>query len=216
MAKKKQKIEIEGGTEELSEKEEENEEKQDEEKEVKPAEQESEEKPEEEKEKAPKEKEPVSEKGEKKKLFKKEKKDPLKELVAELEDKVKRQMAEFENFRKRTDREKTEMFGMGEKNVIEKLLPTVDNFERGLQGADTSDPFVQGMEKIYKKLMQDLDELGVVPIEALGKPFDPNLHNAVMQDAEGEGEPGTVTKELQKGYTFKGSVVRHSMVAVKQ
>ena len=218
MAKKKQKIEIEGGTEELSEKEEENEEKQDEEKEVKPAEQESEEKPEEEKEKekAPKEKEPVSEKGEKKKLFKKEKKDPLKELVAELEDKVKRQMAEFENFRKRTDREKTEMFGMGEKNVIEKLLPTVDNFERGLQGADTSDPFVQGMEKIYKKLMQDLDELGVVPIEAQGKPFDPNLHNAVMQDAESEGEPGTVTKELQKGYTFKGSVVRHSMVAVKQ
>ncbi len=216
MAKKKKKIEIEGGEEELTDQETEQEagEKAEEKEEKKEtaAEAEKEETAGEAEEKA----EPAGEKPEKKKFFKKEKKDPLKELVAELEDRVKRQMAEFENFRKRTDKEKTEMFGLGAKSVIEKLLPTVDNFERGLQGADTSDPFAEGMEKIYKKLMQDLDELGVVPIEALGKPFDPNLHNAVMQDTEGEGEPGTVTKELQKGYTFKGSVVRHSMVAVKQ
>ena len=153
-------------------------------------------------------------KKEKKGLFSK-KKDPKQEKIEELEDRVKRQMAEFENFRKRTEKEKTEMFSMGARSVIEKILPTVDNFERGLAGANEEDAFVQGMDKVYKKLMTDLDELGVLPIEAVGKEFDPEFHNAVMQDAEGDADPGTITKELQKGYTFKGHVVRHSMVAVK-
>ncbi len=165
-------------------------------------------------EKASEEKAP--EKEEKKGFFGKKKPDPLKEKIEELEDKVKRQMAEFENFRKRTDKEKTEMFSLGAKSVIEKLLPTVDNFERGLAGAPQGDAFAEGMEKIYKKLLTDLEELGVAPIEAEGKPFDPNFHNAVMQDPEGDCESGTITRELQKGYTYKGSVVRHSMVAVKE
>ena len=153
---------------------------------------------------------------EKKGFFGKKKPDPMKEKVEELEDRVKRQLAEFENFRKRTEKEKTEMFSLGAKSVIEKLLPTADNFERGLKDANMEDPFVQGMEKIYKKLMSDLEEIGVLPIEAEGKPFDPNLHNAVMQVQEGDAESGTVVQELQKGYTYKGSVVRHSMVAVRE
>ena len=153
---------------------------------------------------------------EKKGFFGKKKPDPMKEKVEELEDRVKRQLAEFENFRKRTEKEKAEMFSLGAKSVIEKLLPTADNFERGLKDANMEDPFVQGMEKIYKKLMSDLEEIGVLPIEAEGKPFDPNLHNAVMQVQEGDAESGTVVQELQKGYTYKGSVVRHSMVAVRE
>ena len=153
---------------------------------------------------------------EKKGFFGKKKPDPMKEKVEELEDRVRRQLAEFENFRKRTEKEKTEMFSLGAKSVIEKLLPTADNFERGLKDANMEDPFAQGMEKIYKKLMSDLEEIGVQPIEAEGKPFDPNLHNAVMQVPDGDAESGTVVQELQKGYTYKGSVVRHSMVAVKE
>ena len=135
----------------------------------------------------------------------------------ELEDRVKRQMAEFENFRKRTEKEKSVMFEMGAKSVIEKLLPVVDNFERGLASTPDdkkSDPVYEGMNLIYKQLMDELDKLGVKPIEALGVEFNPEFHNAVMQEDSEEFEEGFVCKELQKGYTYRDSVVRHSMVAV--
>lgn len=141
----------------------------------------------------------------------------LKEKVEELEDRVKRQMAEFENFRKRTEKEKATMFEMGAKSVIEKLLPVVDNFERGLASTPEekqTDPVYEGMNLIYKQLVQELDGLGVKPIEALGVEFNPEYHNAVMQEESDEFEEGIVTKELQKGYTYRDSVVRHSMVAV--
>ena len=143
--------------------------------------------------------------------------DALKEQIGQLEDRVMRQMAEFENFRKRTDREKQAMFETGAKSVIEKMLPVVDNFERGLatvpeEGRD--DPFVDGMNRVYKQLLTELDNIGVKPIEAVGQEFDPNLHNAVMQVASEEYESGVVAQELQKGYTYRDSVVRHSMVAV--
>lgn len=143
--------------------------------------------------------------------------DALKEKVEELEDRVKRQMAEFENFRKRTEKEKATMFEMGAKSVIEKLLPVVDNFERGLASTPEekqTDPVYEGMNLIYKQLVQELDGLGVKPIEALGVEFNPEYHNAVMQEESDEFEEGIVTKELQKGYTYRDSVVRHSMVAV--
>ena len=150
---------------------------------------------------------------------KKEKKDKAAEQIAELNDKVKRQMAEFDNFRKRTEREKSQMFEIGAKSVIEKILPVIDNFERGLGAVpeeSREDGFVQGMDKIYKQLMTELESLGVKPIEAVGREFDPDFHNAVMQVENDELESGTVAQELQKGYMYRDSVVRHSMVAVVQ
>lgn len=145
--------------------------------------------------------------------------DPRDKKIAELNDKVVRQMAEFDNFRKRTDKEKSEMFANGEKTVIETVLPVIDNFERALEMASEdeekkNDPFIEGMDKVYKQLMDGLEKLGVKSIEALGKDFDPNLHNAVMQEEAEEYESGKVCKELQKGYTLNDSVVRHSMVSV--
>ena len=148
---------------------------------------------------------------------KKDKKlDALESKNAELEDRVKRQMAEFENFRKRTEKEKSTMFDMGARSVIEKLLPVVDNFERGLASIteEQRGPVYDGMNMIYKQLMDELDKMDVKPIEALGQPFDPNLHNAVMQVESEEFESGVVAQELQKGYTHHGNVVRHSMVSV--
>ena len=156
----------------------------------------------------------------KKSRFKADKKqDALNEKIAELEDKVKRQMAEFENFRKRTDKEKQAMFDTGAKSVIEKILPVVDNFERGLATVpeeSKEDPFVDGMNRIYKQLMTELENIGVKPIDAVGQEFDPNLHNAVMQVESDEYESGVVAQELQKGYTYHDMVVRHSMVGVVQ
>ena len=145
------------------------------------------------------------------------KEDAYKEQIAQLEDKVKRQLAEFENFRNRSEKEKQAMFEVGAKSVIEKILPVVDNFERGFQTVDpedADDAFVEGMNKVYKQLMTELDNLGVKPIEAVGQEFDPNLHNAVMQCESEEYESGVVAQELLKGYTYRDSVVRHSMVSV--
>lgn len=156
-----------------------------------------------------------------KKIFgkKDKKKDKAQEKIEELEDKVKRQLAEFENFRNRSEKEKTAMFETGARSVIEKMLPVIDNFERGLamipeEEKDT--PFADGMNKIYKQMVTELDGLGVKPIEAVGKEFDPNLHNAVMQVESDEYESGVIAQELQKGYTYRDTVVRHSMVAVVQ
>lgn len=157
---------------------------------------------------------------EKKGFFrKKEKKNKQEEKIAELTDRVQRQMAEFDNFRKRTEKEKTQMFEVGAKSVIEKILPVVDNFERGLSAVpeeSKDDPFVQGMDKIYKQLMTELESLEVKPIEAVGAEFNPEFHNAVMQVESEEYESGFVAQELQKGYMYRESVVRHSMVAVVQ
>lgn len=155
-------------------------------------------------------------------LFKKKpkadkKQDALKQKVEELEDKVKRQMAEFENFRKRTDKEKTAMFETGAKSVVEKILPVVDNFERGLATVPEEEKgsgFAEGMQMIYKQLMTELDAIGVKPIEAVGQEFNPEFHNAVMQVESEEYESGVIAQELQKGYMYRESVVRHSMVAV--
>ena len=146
-------------------------------------------------------------------------KDASKEKIAELEDRVMRQMAEFENFRRRTDKEKQAMFETGARSVIEKILPVVDNFERGfatVDPADEQDAFVGGMRMVYKQMMTELENIGVKPIEAVGKEFDPNFHNAVMQVASEEYESGVVAQELLKGYTYKETVVRHSMVAVSE
>lgn len=152
-----------------------------------------------------------------KKKAKAEKKDAMKEKVDELEDRVKRQMAEFENFRKRTDKEKAMMFETGAKSVIEKILPIVDNFERGLATIPEEEkgtPFAEGMAMIYKQLMTELEKMEVKPIEALGREFNPDFHNAVMQVESDEYESGVVAQELLKGYTYRDTVVRHSMVAV--
>lgn len=141
----------------------------------------------------------------------------LQEKVEELEDKVKRQIAEFENFRKRTEKEKSSMFETGAKSVIEKIIPVIDNFERGLQAVckeQESDPFVEGMNMIYKQLIAELERLEVQPIEAIGKEFDPEFHNAVMQEESEELDTGMIAKELQKGYTYRNTVVRHSVVSV--
>ena len=158
------------------------------------------------------------EKKEKKKKEKADKKqEALKEKIEELEDRVKRQMAEFENFRKRTDKEKTAMFETGAKSVIEKILPVVDNFERGLAAVaegEKDGAFAQGMEMIYKQLMTELENMDVKPIPAVGEEFNPDFHNAVMQVESEEFESGVIAQELQKGYTYRDSVVRHSMVAV--
>ena len=157
-------------------------------------------------------------KKEKKKKEKVDKKhEALKEKIDELEDRVKRQMAEFDNFRKRTDKEKTAMFETGARSVIEKILPVVDNFERGLASVseeEKSGAFAQGMEMIYKQLMTELDNLDVKPIAAVGEEFNPDFHNAVMQVESDEYESGVIAQELQKGYTYRDTVVRHSMVAV--
>lgn len=155
----------------------------------------------------------------KKKAKADKKQDALKEKIEELEDKVKRQMAEFDNFRKRTDKEKAAMFETGAKSVVEKMLPVVDNFERGLAALseeEQKEPFAEGMLMIYKQLMTELDGLGVKPIEAVGQEFNPDLHNAVMQVESDEYEEGIIAQELQKGYLYRDSVVRHSMVAVAQ
>ena len=154
--------------------------------------------------------------GEKKGFFKK-KKDKKDEMIEELNDKVKRQMAEFDNFRKRTEKEKTQMFDMGARTIVEKILPVIDNFERGfttVEESDKEDAFVEGMDKVYKQLMTELDAVGVKPIECIGKEFDPEFHNAVMQVESEEFESGIVAQELLKGYMYKDTVVRHSMVAV--
>ncbi len=158
------------------------------------------------------------EKGNKKSFRKKDKKtDALNERIAELEDKVKRQLAEFENFRNRTEKEKSAMFETGAKSVIEKILPVVDNFERGLATLPEEEKggaFAEGMQMIYKQLMTELENMGVKPIEAVGCEFDPNLHNAMMQVESEEYESGFIVQELMKGYTYRDSVVRHSMVSV--
>ena len=146
-----------------------------------------------------------------------EESDPKQSRIEELEDKVKRQLAEFDNFRKRTDKEKETMFEAGAKSVIEKLLPVVDNFERGLASIpkeEQGSAHAEGMMMIYKQLMGELEKLDVKPIEAVGKEFNPELHNAVMQCESDEYESGIVAQELQKGYTYRDSVIRHSMVAV--
>ena len=157
-------------------------------------------------------------KKEKKKREQTDKKqDALKQRIEELEDRVKRQMAEFENFRKRTEKEKTMMFETGAKSVIEKILPVVDNFERGLAAVPEDEKdgaFAQGMEMIYKQLMTELENMQVKPIPAVGEEFNPDFHNAVMQVESEEFESGVIAQELQKGYTYRDSVVRHSMVAV--
>lgn len=146
---------------------------------------------------------------------KKEKKDKKDEKIEELTDQVKRQMAEFDNYRKRTEKEKASMYIIGAKDIVEKILPVVDNFERGLAtAAGSEDPFVQGMEKIYKQLLTTLNEMGVKPIEAVGKEFNPDFHNAVMHVDDEEAGENIVVEEFQKGYTYKDFVVRHSMVKV--
>ena len=154
--------------------------------------------------------------GKERKFFgrKKDKKDKKDEKIEELTDRLTRQMAEFDNFRKRTEKEKASMYTIGAKDVIEKLLPVVDNFERGLAGADLNDPFAAGMDKVYKQMTGLLEGLGVTPIESLGKEFDPNLHNAVMHVEDEEVGENIVVEEFQKGYMYKDSVVRHSMVKV--
>ena len=156
---------------------------------------------------------------EKKGLFKKKKKDKKDEQIEELNDRLKRQMAEFENFRKRSEKEKSQMFDLGAKTIVEKILPVIDNFERGLAAVPDDkkdDPFITGMDKVYKQMLTELDAAGVKPIECVGQEFDPDFHNAVMQVENDELESGTVAQELQKGYMYKDSVVRHSMVSVVQ
>ena len=151
-----------------------------------------------------------------KKLFGK-KKDKKDEKIEELTDKLTRQMAEFDNFRKRTEKEKSQMYEVGANDIIEKILPDVDNFERGLDAVkeeEKEDPFVQGMEKVYKHLVTTLEGIEVKPIEAVGQPFDPNFHNAVMHVEDENFGENIVAEEFQKGYTYRDSVVRHSMVKV--
>ena len=155
--------------------------------------------------------------GKKKFFGKKEKKDKKDEKIEELTDRVTRQMAEFDNFRKRTEKEKSQMYEVGAKDIIEKILPVVDNFERGLDAVPEEkkeDPFIQGMEKVYKQFMTVLESVEVKPIEALGNQFDPNFHNAVMHVEDENFGENEVAEEFQKGYMYRDSVVRHSMVKV--
>ena len=172
---------------------------------AKPAEEKAEEKKEEKKEEASKDKKKAG-----------KKKDKRDEQIEELTDRVKRQLAEFENFRTRSEKEKAQMYDMGAKTIIEKILPVVDNFERGLAGVQEGDAFGDGMKMVYKQMMTALEEAGVKPIEAVGKEFNPDFHNAVMQVESEEYESGVVAQELQKGYMYRDTVVRHSMVAVVQ
>ena len=177
------------------------------------------EEPEEEQESEAEETSKESKKEKKKKEKADKKQDALKEKVDELEDRVKRQMAEFDNFRKRSEKEKTAMFETGARSVIEKILPVVDNFERGLASVPEEEKdggFAQGMEMIYKQLLTELDKLEVKPIPAVGEEFNPDFHNAVMQVESDEYESGVIAQELLKGYTYRDTVVRHSMVAVVQ
>ena len=159
-----------------------------------------------------------TESKEKKKFFaKKEKKDKKDEKIEELTDRLTRQMAEFDNFRKCTEREKSQMYEIGAKDIIEKILPVIDNFERGLAAVpeeSKEDPFVEGMEKIYKQIMTTLEGVGVKPIEAVGQEFNPDFHNAVMHVEDEEAGENIITEEFQKGYMYHDSVVRHSMVKV--
>ena len=152
-----------------------------------------------------------------KKYGRKNKKDKKDEKIEELTDRLTRQMAEFDNFRKRTEKEKSQMYEIGAKDIIEKILPVVDNFERGIAAVpeeEKSNPFAEGMEKIYKQLMTTLEEIGVKPIEAVGQEFDPDFHNAVMHVEDEEVGENIITEEFQKGYLYRDSVVRHSMVKV--
>ncbi len=152
-----------------------------------------------------------------KKGFFKKKKDKKDEQIEDLNDRLKRQMAEFDNFRKRSEKEKSQMYDMGAKTVVEKILPVVDNFERGLAAVpeeNKEDAFVAGMDKIYKQMMTVLEEIGVKPIEAVGQEFDPNFHNAVMHVEDEELGENVIAEELQKGYMYRDAVVRHSMVKV--
>lgn len=142
------------------------------------------------------------------------KKDKKDVLIEELNDKVQRQLAEFENFRKRTEKEKAQNYMIGARDVLEKMLPILDNFERGLENADLSDPFAEGMDKVYKQLATALESLGVTPIESVGKEFDPNLHNAVMHIEDENFGENIVAEEFQKGYMYKDTVLRYSMVKV--
>lgn len=159
-----------------------------------------------------------SKEGEKKGFFKKDKKkDKKDELIEELTDKYKRTFAEFDNFRKRSEKEKSAMYEVGAKDVIEKILPVVDNFERGFKAVSEEElatPFAEGMDKIYKQLLKTLEDLGVKEIEAEGNEFDPNLHNAVMHIEDETLGENIVAEVLQKGYMYRDSVVRHSMVKV--
>ncbi|MDD6662528.1 MAG: nucleotide exchange factor GrpE [Lachnospiraceae bacterium] len=167
----------------------------------------------EEKDDASSEEEDTKKKG----FFGKKKKDKKDTQIEELTDRVQRQMAEFDNFRKRTEKEKAAMFEVGAKSVIEKLLPTVDSFERGFVSVteeQKEDPFVQGMEKVYRQLMTSLESIGVKPIEAVGQKFDPNYHNAVMHVEDEEADENVIVEEFQKGYLYRDTVVRHSMVKV--
>lgn len=165
------------------------------------------------------EEEPKAEKKGFRKAKADKKEEAYKEQIAKLEDEKMRLFAEFQNFRNRTEKEKQAMFEIGAKSVIEKILPVVDNFERGfsmVEPEDKEDAFVDGMQRVYKQLMTELEAIGVKPIEAVGKEFDPNLHNAVMQATSDDVESGFVVQELQKGYTYRDSVVRHSMVSVAE
>lgn len=160
---------------------------------------------------------PQEKQGDKKFFGRKNKKDKKDEKIDELTDKLTRQMAEFDNFRKRTEKEKSQMYEVGAKDIIEKILPVVDNFERGLAAVaeeDKEHPFMQGMDKVYKQLMTTLDEIGVKPIEAVGQEFNPDFHNAVMHVEDENFGENMVAEEFQKGYTYRDSVVRHSMVKV--
>ena len=159
--------------------------------------------------------EDTAEDAKERKFFKK-KKDKKDEKIEELTDRLTRQMAEFDNFRKRTEKEKANMYAIGAKDIIEKILPVVDSFERGLATVEKpeEDPFADGMNKVYKQFTKALEDLGVTVIEAVGKEFDPNLHNAVMHVEDEEAGENIVVEEFQKGYMYKGSVVRHSMVKV--
>ena len=158
-----------------------------------------------------------AEEGSEKKGFFKKKKDKKDELIEELTDKYKRTFAEFDNFRKRSEKEKSAMYEIGAKDIIEKILPVVDNFERGFSAISEEEkatPFAQGMDKIYQQLIKTLEDAGVKEIEAEGKEFDPNLHNAVMHVEDDRFGENIVAEVLQKGYTYRDSVVRHSMVKV--
>nr|WP_183773352.1 nucleotide exchange factor GrpE [Catenibacillus scindens] len=160
--------------------------------------------------------------GKKKSRFfgkKEKKKDKKDQQIEDLTDRLMRQMAEFDNFRKRTEKEKAQMFDSGASDILEKILPVIDDMERGLQALsdeEKENSFAKGMEMIYKKLMGILENAGVEPIDAAGKEFDPNFHNAVMQSPSEEYESGYVVSELQKGYMYKDKVLRHSMVIVAE
>ena len=160
------------------------------------------------------EKEPQTK--EKRFFKKKEKKDKKDEKIEELTDRLTRQLAEFDNYRKRTEKEKASMYTIGAKDIVEKILPVVDNFERGLATVEhpEDDPFAEGMNKIYKQLVKTLEDMGVTVIEAVGQEFDPNLHNAVMHVEDEEAGENIIVEEFLKGYKYKDIVVRHSMVKV--